>query len=273
MHGVTTYLQQLQLAIDLYITCPQLLKLADVVQALRLLRHGFWLFESQLTHVCINIRKELSHFMQLFAWLENAIYLQELMNKTGNYRKKLNYSEQLVSQLKLEKRRFPDVDMVIQLLHSERFNRLQLKLLDVAVNKKPEQIFNSPNNLDFILFAKEKLSLSLAELHNAMPKESLTNAEDILPLRKLLQRSLLTGFWFGSLFDKEQRQQFRMPWLDMQQGLSELQSLWIIKQQLEKLEDAPEKIVNWQQGKVENLLIALEHSKNMALSMKAYWHG
>lgn len=271
VHGVATYLQKLQLAIECYIDSPHLQTLTDVVQSLRLLRHGFWLFDSKLTTSCHEIRKDLSHFMQLFAWLENAIYLQELMNKTGNYRKKLDYSEQLISQLKIEKRRFPDTEMVMQLLHSERFNCLQLNLLSLAVNQSPEIIFNATDEYALVDFAQEKLTFGLTELITAMPKESLDQAEKILPLRKLLRRSLLTGYWFGSLFNNEDRKQYRMPWLDMEQGLSELQSLWIIKQQLEKLDSPAEKIVKWQHSKVDNLLLALEHSKQVALSTKAYW--
>jgi len=273
VHGVATYLQVLQLAIEQYIHSPQLNKLADVVKALRLLRHGFWLFESQLTASCIEIRKDLSHFMQLFAWVENAIYLQELMNKTGNYRKKLEYSEQLITQLKLEKRRFPDVEMIVELLHSERFNCLQLKLLKLAVNHSPAETVKSNEEISLASFAKEKLSFSLTNVIDIMPKKSIIDAEQALPLRKLLRRSLLTGYWLGSLFDREKRQQFRMPWLDIEQGLSELQSLWIIKQQLEKLAQPADKIVKWQHNKVDNLLLALEHSKQVALSKKVYWHA
>jgi triphosphatase len=236
------------------------------------LHHGFWLFESQLSQRCDQVREDISHFIQLFSWLENAIYLQELMNKTGNYRKKLDYSKELIYQLKLQEKRFPDKEMIIELLHSERFNLLQMNLVQMAIKNQKVTFFVQQKSNDLTVFAQQKLSACLTTLTNAIPKQTINNAEQVLAIRQSLQRSLLTGYWFGSLFDKERRQQFRTPWLDIEQGLIELQSLWIIEQQLEKLVEPAEKIVKWQHGKVDNLLTALEHSKKMALSMKAYWH-
>jgi len=68
---------------------------------------------------------------------------------------------------------------------------------------------------------------------------------------------------------------FRTPWLDLLQGLRELKNLWIIKQQLEKVAEpngkANEKIISWQQSKVENLLSALSQTKAVVLSMPSYW--
>lgn len=270
--GIAVYLQQLQQAVERYMCLTSFASLANIVKSLRLLHHGFWLFESQLSQHWDQVREDISHFIQLFSWLENAIYLQELMNKTGNYRNKLDYSKELIYQLKLEEKRFPDNDMIIQLLHSERFNLLQMNLVQVAIKNQKIAFFDLQEPNDLTTFAKQKLSDCLTTLTNAIPKQTINNAEQVLAIRQLLQRSLLTGYWFGSLFDKEQRQQFRIPWLDIEQGLIELQSLWIIEQQLEKLVEPAEKIVKWQHGKVDNLLIALEHSKKVALSMKAYWH-
>ena len=271
LHGVEHCLVQLQTSLENYIAEPNLMRLTQFVQTLALLRHGFWLFESRLTAKCLLIRNELSHFIQLFAWLDNATYLKELMNKTGNYRKKLDYSEQLITQLKLEKRRFPDELMIKQLLHSERFNQLQLALLTLLVNKDKLDCFNQSEDSALFSFAQEQLSQSLQQLMTAMPKSAINDAEKMLSQRNVLQRSLFTGNWFGQLFDGDERKLYRTSWLDMQQGLRELQSLWIIKQQLEKLDEPAEKIVKWQQGKVDSLLIALEHSKQMALSMNVYW--
>jgi len=73
------------------------------------------------------------------------------------------------------------------------------------------------------------------------------------------------------LFNQESRKQYRTPWLDIQQGVSELQTLWIIHQQLQTLDDKPTKLVSWQGGKVEGLLVALNSSKKTALAFQPYW--
>ena len=273
--GVSHCLQQMQTTVEQYLYDNSVLKLAEFVDVLALLRQGFWLFDNKLTAQSLAIRTELSYFIQLFAWVDNAIYFKELMTKTGNYRKKLDYSEQLIEQLKLEKRRFPDKEMVTELLHSERFNLLLLALLRFITSDKTQNYFVNTTQKPLIPFAKKKLSESLALLTNAMSTLTSFDAEQYLAQRKLLHRSLLTGNWFGCFFDRKQRNDYRMPLQDIQIGLRELQSLWIIKQQLEKIELISEpsnrKILEWQERKVENLLIALTHSKDLALSLPAYW--
>ena len=86
-----------------------------------------------------------------------------------------------------------------------------------------------------------------------------------------MYRSSLTGTWLAGLFDNDLRDRFRHPWLDLQQGISELKSLWIIQLQLEKLSEPPQKIVQWQHGKVEGLLSALDNTKAIAIAMEPYW--
>ena len=268
--GIEHCLQQLHLSVDNYICQPNYSHLADLVDVLVMLRHGFWLADLHLTDHGRKLRDELSYFIQLFAWLDNAIYLQELMNKTGNYRKKLELSQQLIERLRIEKKRFPETDHVIELMHSERFNQLQLSLLELIVLPSEQTFSPLMNTIDYHQYAREKLSVSLQELTSALPDTPL-NIEQYLALRKLLRRSLLTGSWFGHLFNQQLRDQFRLPWLDIQQGLSELQSLSILHQQLERVEEAPVKLVKWHRSKLDNLMTALEHSKQSAMTQQPYW--
>ena len=268
--GISYCLEQLQLSVEAYVKAPKLITLKRVLDALIMTRHGFVLYQPFTKDSMSEICNELDHFIALLSWLENAVHLQELMNKTGNYRKKINYSEQLVEQLKLEKRRLPEAELVIEFLHGERFNKLQLQLLQVAIASK--KAIEGERELPSLYgFAKEKLTNDLQALVDAMPTAGSEDVEAFLATRNLLAQCLCSGSWLGQLFEGELREQFRAPWLDIQQGLSELQSLWIIQQQLETLEDKPVKIVNWQQCKVENLLVALNHSLEQARKMPAYW--
>ncbi|GHF85149.1 CYTH domain-containing protein [Thalassotalea marina] len=276
VQGVNHYLMQLQQSIEQYLQSEKIADLAVVVDILSTVRHGLWLFNDYLTETLVELKQEVSHFIQLFSWVDNAIFLKELMNKTGNYRKKLEYSEQLIQQLKLEKRRFPDFQMTKELMHSERFNQLQLALLNLVVsNEHSSQLINNVTSLDFRTFAQQQMDNSLRELTEAMSNLSVNDAESYLAQRNLLHRCLLTGNWFGFLFEQDLRHQFRAPWIDMELGLRELQSLWIIHQQLDKLDvednDPIKKIQSWQQSKVDNLMLALSHTKDAALMMPVYW--
>lgn len=269
--GLTFLLQRLQITIDSYLAQPSLDYLADINEILTLQHHGFWLFEQYLSPEILLIDKELSHFIHLFSWVDNAIYLQELTNKTGNYRKKLELNHQLVEEIKLEKRRFPTEDDVKALIHDERFNNLQLSLLKLLVLEPDNKASSLLTNNKLNDFAETALAKSLADLVAVMPDALSLTSEQYLGQSKLLNRSLHTGSWLGSLYDVNERMRYRAPWLDIQQGLIELQTLWIIQQQLQKLAEQPAKLVDWQNSKVDNLLHALDHSRHKALSIKPYW--
>lgn len=270
--GMNSGLNGLQNSIERYLANETLFDLAQVKEDLAVIRHGFWLFSDYLSPEALLIRDELSYFVHLFSWIDNAIHLQELTNKTGNYRKKLDFSKQLIEQLKIEKRRFPNSDDVCQLLHSSRFNQLQLNILQLYLSRsESSSVASKTDKKSLLAFAESKIQFSLGEISAEMKTMTNFNCEQYIAQSKLLNRSLLTGTWLSGLFDNDLRDKFRRPWLDLQQGISELQSLWIIQLQLEKLSEPPKKLVQWQQGKVECLLSALDKTKAIAISLSPYW--
>ncbi|WP_440874441.1 CYTH domain-containing protein [Thalassotalea sp. PLHSN55] len=267
--GLNFGLQQLQVMLNAYIESPSLIYLSKTVEVLALLRHGFWLFKEHLPEKATSIRDELSHFMKLFTWVDNAIYIQELIDKTGNYRKRIELSEQLLSQLKLEQKRFPNSAQVTELIYSERFNLLQLSLLKLllTLSEQEEEI----DSESLVSFAQQCLDKGLDNIAQQFSNAPSLTSEQYLAQQALVIRSLLTGSWFGHLYEKQSRIDFRSPWLDIKHGLSELQTLWIIQTQLSRLEQPPKKLINWQQTKVESLLLALDNSRISALSIEPYW--
>ncbi len=268
--GFTYLLGVLQSTIDSYINEPLLSKLAIVQETLKLMEQGFSLYDVFITDKFKKISSELTYFIDDFDWVENAIYLKEITNKTGNYRKKLDYSESLIDQLKLEKRRFPNNEAISKIFMSEQFNLLQLSLLEMIMPHR--DLFNEKiNDIDLLTFATAQLSKSLNELTEAMPEAVSLTSVQYLELNTLSDVSLHVGRWLGALFDESERRKYRAPWLDLREGISELQVLWIIQQQLQTLPEQPKKLVSWQNSKVENLLHALDHSRKSALSIVPYW--
>ena len=270
--GLNRGLTALQQSIECYLADETLLKLAQINANLALIRHGFWLFADYLSPEELALRDELSHFVHLLAWVDNAIYLQELTNKTGNYRKKLDFSKDLIKQLKIEKRRFPAQNDIREFLHSSRFNLLQLSILQLYLSRSQNtDIVNMTSDVTLTNFAQGRIELSLSAIRTEMKAMASFSCQQYIAQSKLLNRSLLTGTWLAGLFDKKLRDKFRHPWLDLQQGISELQSLWIIQLQLEKLVEPPKKLLLWQQSKVDGLLIALDNTKAIAIAMAPYW--
>ena len=270
--GLSRSLTSLQQNIEYYLASETLVALAKIEASLAVIRHGFWLFSEYLSPEELLIRAELSHFVHLLSWVDNAIHLQELTNKTGNYRKKLDFSKQLIKQLKIEKRRFPSTDDICQLLHSARFNQLQLNILQLYLSRAQTPVLaGSEGGNTLIKFAQDRIQFSLREISTQMKSSAHFTCQQYIAQSKLLNRSLLTGIWLAGLFDYDLRDKFRRPWLDLQQGISELQSLWIIQMQLEKLSEPSKRLVQWQSSKVEGLLLALDNTKAIATEMQPYW--
>lgn len=267
--GLDFSLQNLQQLVDVYIAQPSLTYLDKISEILALLRHGFWLFDDYLSEQAKEVRDELSYFVKSLTWVDNAMFLKALTKASGNYRKKIEYSQQLIEQLDLEKRRFPEPEQVLELFYSERFNQLQLSLLALLVQQ--DALLSDRTKPELEAFASQALQSSLDNLLSQTDLNAPMNSEAYLVQRKHLVRSLLTGCWFGSLFDKEARLTFRNPWLDIEQGISELQTLWILQQQLNSISDKPAKLANWLSDKVDGLLLALNSSLNIATKVTPYW--
>jgi len=270
VNGLTHSLTHLQQSVEHYTESPSLSDLAVIKDTLILMKHGFVMFNEHLLPESQHIVDELSYYIESFSWVEHLIYLREVVNKTGNYRKKIDYSEELVEALKLERRRFPNIDDVTQVFHSQRFNQLQLSLLSMLMPNY--QLFSSSSRTtDLQILAIQQLTQSLDELMSAMPEKNVLTCEEYIERSLLLNASLHTGIWFSGLFNKEERAKYRAPWLDLKEGIAELQVLWLIQKQLERLPEQPKKLVNWQNSKVDNLLHALQHSKQSAMSITPYW--
>jgi triphosphatase len=271
--GLEFSLNQLQKMIDIYCAEPSLKVLIKITELLALIRHGFWLFQKYLPESVQIIRSDLSRLIKELSWVENATYFQELTDKTGNYRKKLAYSEQLISQLKVEKSRFPTAESVIEIFYSPRFNAIQLALLDLLLTLNNQHKGNSAqHDHDLYTFAQDKLEASLVLLMNNLMQHKKLTLTEYLSQQKLLIRSLLTGSWCGSLYGKSERLEFRDSWLDVKQGMDELHTLLTLQQQLTNISGEQfEKIHGWLDSKVDSLLLALDCSRKNAMSLTPYW--
>lgn len=266
--GLSFALTRLQQIISNYFEKPSLTLLNDFHRSLFLLRHGFWVYEELITEELVFIRKELTHFIRMFAWVNNACNLQDLMMAQSCYRKKIEYSQQLVTELKLKERRYPDIEQVFKLIQSSRFNHLQISLLSFIVSYQS----NTDTNTDVYTFAKQCLAKSAqSQVDNMLNKADLS-AEQFLSLKQLLNRRIQTNRWLGGLFDEKLRADDYVPWLDIMHGITELETLTMLSQQLNELNEQPAKLLGWLEQKIDNLVAALNASRQRALSAREYWH-
>ncbi len=88
INGLTFSLSHLQKVIDRYFNQPSLSLLSQINHALLLMRHAFWLFDDLISDEHLAIRKELSHFLKMLAWQNNAKNLHDIITKQSAFRKK-----------------------------------------------------------------------------------------------------------------------------------------------------------------------------------------
>ncbi|NMP32246.1 inorganic triphosphatase [Thalassotalea sp. M1531] len=264
-HGLNT----LQDAIALTIAAPELENVKQVYLALTFIQHGLYLHHELIEdELYQGLKRQLKEAIDELSWLESAINIKHLTLKTGSYRKKLEYSQQLIQTLKIERGRFPQESEIKSLLTGKLLNTLQLNLLKFVLSPvvKPAE---TPRLLPE--YSRQKLEQSLAEIvsisHNKMQLSPL----EYLVMQHHLNRSLLTGNWFSSLYEQSGRKDYRRTWLDVLQGIEELATLDLLQKQLKALEQGASKLENWLEGKIENLLVAIEHSYQSAIRVEPYW--
>ena len=280
-HGIEYSLTQLQLCVDSYVAAnsvERLNKLNKVSELLVLLRQGFWLFNEILTDDEIALRGELSYFIRTISWVDNARYIQSLTSKKSSYQKETSVNQELITKLQLTQIRYPSESKVLALLHSERFNNLQVNLLSLLLKRHSGNTSTVCNYASLVDFAANHLNNSAkaicSELTQLKQPQCSLPIERYLTAHGLLIRALVTTSWFSCLFTEPQSdliKRFNMPWLDIKQGVSELQSLSILQQQLVHLPQPEKKLALWLTNKSENLITALDQSRSKALTMKPYW--
>lgn len=89
-----------------------------------------------------------------------------------------------------------------------------------------------------------------------------------------LTRNLMAGCCVAALFDEEERETFRLPWLDLLQGIEDIQLLEPVRQLVDDEDldaDERQQIVKWLGRKEESLLHAMLQSRMMGVTLTPYW--
>jgi triphosphatase len=89
---------------------------------------------------------------------------------------------------------------------------------------------------------------------------------------KKLRSALHTDLFFGNLHSSLKREPFRAPWLDILDGIVELQTLDTLCSNLRDSDvDDKSDLLSWSETKRASLLVSMEKSKAVALEMETYW--
>lgn len=264
-HGLTC----LQKAIAQVLAETTLAHVKQVFEALSFIQQGLYLHQNLIeTARFEQFDTLLKQAIASFSWLETAIHINDLTLKSGNYRKKLEYSNQLVSTLKIERDQFPSEQAIQQELMSATFNLLQLHLLKYILEPTVKPVEKTRSLTEH---ARAKLSTNLTAIKEVCGNKLQLTAQEYLVIQKHLFSSLHTGSWFGALYEQGSRTEYRRTWLDVFNGIEELATLNLLQQQLNGIEQSSQKLNRWLNTKVDNLLQVINQSYQAAVKVEPYW--
>ena len=166
------------------------------------------------------------------------------------------------------------IDEFKSLLSTERYNLMMLNMSQWLYCKEwrdhiPEQ---DRENLDMpiIDFARRQLEHMLKDLKRDIGPRLELIPQDYFKQISHLRRALDTGLFFGSLFDAKKRLSYRQPWLDVIDGIRELQMNQYISE-LQKDNHQQDEIDVWLKNRNTPILEALEETRKAAFKTNPYW--
>ncbi|REL27961.1 CYTH domain-containing protein [Thalassotalea euphylliae] len=264
-HGLSC----LQQAIGQSLAAAELTHVKQVFEALSFIQQGLYLHQNLIASTTFNLLESLlKESLESLSWLETAIHINDLTLKSGNYRKKLEYSNQLVSTLKIERSQFPSEEVIQHELMSAKFNLLQLHLLQFILDPVVKPVEKTRSLTEH---AKTKLSNNLTAIKEICGNKMQLSAQEYLVIQQHLFSSLHTGSWFGALYEQSSRTEYRRTWLDVFHGIEELATLNLLQQQLNAIEQSSQKLNRWLNTKVDNLLQVINQSYQAAVKVEPYW--
>ncbi len=260
-----------------YFIKPSLKTLKRVTDGIRLIRHTFWLFDDIVNKDDTeSLRTELKWLLGELAWVENAIQLKTYTSKRHAYYKKINSAPELTQVINDLKAIQPSIENIKTFFHSTRYNRLLLQLTTWLIEKQWRKSWGQTEfqaaEKPVAEIAKRLFAKDWHDMHELIPEQQVFTEQDYLALRTRLENSLLSGNCLGALFDKEDRSEFRIPWLDISHGIYELSTLNYLKQLCAGHDELElEKIQSWLEQKSEFLVSAMEQSRHATFNTDPYW--
>lgn len=260
-----------------YFNKPSLKTLKRVIDGINLIKHAFKLFEPIVEgNATERLLGEMDWLLSELDWVEDAIHLKTYTSKRHAYYKKINNADELAALIDDLKAEQPSITDIEDLFHSPRYNKLVLALTRWLVDKGWRQEWSqhavSAAELPIKEVADAAFEKDWQKLQSDLPEGKDLCTQDYLALRSLLDCALLSGNCLGSLYDKDTRQSFRTPWIDIAYGIYELETLAYLKTLCEQ-QNLPEleEIELWLSKKADFLVQAMEQSRRASLNSMPYW--
>ncbi|RXJ70509.1 inorganic triphosphatase [Veronia nyctiphanis] len=265
---------------QIYVERPEMRALQQICQSVSLIRQTLVLYGGLIPRrASALLRQELQWLEGELSWIDEAMAIERLLDDKGHFLRKLNSQKVLMKGLQEKYDALPERSELLELFHSSRYCNL---LLDLSrwlltqgwrpfLDEKASEKLSAPVSG----FAEKLLGQSWEELLEVFGTANEFDRYGYYDQLSRLQRNLLTGMCLSSLYDEESRHHFRLPWLDLLQGMEDLQLLEPVRglaSDIDGDEDAAQ-IEKWLRRKEESLLHAMQQSRYIGVGLTPYWYN
>lgn len=264
---------------QIYVERPEQDAIFEICNAVALIRQALVLYGGLIPRrASALLRQELQWLEGELSWVHEARAIERLLEDKGYFLRKLGAQKLLRKKLQARYETLPERTEVLELFHSSRYCNLLLDLSRWILTRGWQPFLDDK--------AREKLAESLRPFANRAMQQSweellsvfATGADldrfGYLDQQPRLTRNLMAGCCVAALFDEEERETFRLPWLDLLQGIEDIQLLEPVRQLVDDEDldaDERQQIVKWLGRKEESLLHAMLQSRMMGVTLTPYW--
>jgi triphosphatase len=263
---------------QIYIDTQNQLALQEIRIAIAFLRQIFLVFGEMVPKRASELlRQELKWLEEELHWLDESDHLAYLIEEKGHVLRKLDARKLLVASLKESEKSLPNTEEMMMLLVSSRYCGLLLDLSRWILtrdwqpfldDKKRQQLQESIDSHSGVLLDRtwEALDEAFSVSNQLLPI-------DYFKFKMRLRRNLMTGTCFALIYDDDRRKGFRLPWLDLLQGIDDLMSLEPLRTRVQLLDDAEEReqLERWLLRQERSILHAMEQTRQAGLEYPPYW--
>ncbi|RUO76925.1 phosphate-binding protein [Idiomarina tyrosinivorans] len=238
--------------------------IADGVQLCKVVLQQLANLDIDVSEQLLRIEEILSHF----SWLQQYDALTELTAEDGAYHRALKRYPALYEQLESLQQQVMQLSNTKTFCQTKGYQLALLELGQLLIEQPQVEAMQEP----LPAWSTQLLKNDWQQVVDAFNKEDSLSVERYTKLRPSLLHSLRLGYCFGQLFDEEERETFRAPWLDLARGIGEISALQQLRSWIKDHDElSREKLTNWQEVQRESLLLALEYSRKAALKKEPYW--
>lgn len=242
--------------------------LSEVLKSIALILHTLATYADVLPKIRLQ-QAELEWLFAQFSDIGNALKLEQVLENNGHLIRKYPDHKRLLKELSALQAACINSDEIEKLMTSVRYTKLTLAISRL-LNRDSLILATTASVHEF---ASLHLEISWQAILNSGLADDALTAEQYMNEQAGLQYNVLVGQCFNHLFDDEMRNKFRLPWLDILQGIDDLEVIRLLRSianmQNETIAAGMNKILLRKQA---SLLDALEQTRQQALMMQPYWH-